>query len=64
MVALLVGWVGECYSELGNRIVIPQSNTKEFFCWDILGMLLRVNGEEQRQWCGLGMVVILAGGEG
>ena len=31
MVILLVGWVGECRSELGTRTAIPWLNTKEFF---------------------------------
>ena len=43
---ITAGWVGECCSELGTPIVIPYSDTKECFCWDILGMLLCVNGEK------------------
>ena len=30
-------WVGECCSELDTPIAIPWSDTKECFCWDILG---------------------------
>ena len=28
---ITAGWVGECCSELGTPIAIPQSDTKEFF---------------------------------
>ena len=34
------------------------------FCWDVIRMLLGVNGEKQRSWCGLEVVVISEGGEG
>ena len=30
---LLVGWVGECCSDLGTRIAISYSNTKKIFVW-------------------------------
>ena len=42
----MVDWVRECCGELGTPIAIPLSDTKEFFCWDILEMLLRVSGEK------------------
>ena len=61
---ITAGWASECCSELGSPITIPQSGTKECFCWDILGMPLGVNGEKQQSRCGLEMVVILEGGEG
>ena len=61
---ITAGWVGECCSELGTPSAIPKSDTKECFCWDILGMLLGVNGAKWRSWCGLEMVVISEGGEG
>ena len=57
-------WIGECCSEPGTPSTIPKSDTKEFFWGDILGMLLRVNGEKWRSWCGLEIAVISEGGEG
>ena len=30
MMALVVGWVGECCSGLNTRVAIPQSNTEDF----------------------------------
>ena len=43
---IAAGWAGECSSELGTPTAIPYTGTKECFCWDILGMLLGVNGEK------------------
>ena len=43
---ITAGWVGEYCSELGASITVPKSDTKQCFCWDILEMLLGVNGEK------------------
>ena len=43
---IAAGWAGECSSDLGTPTAIPYTGTKECFCWDILGMLLGVNGEK------------------
>ena len=43
---ITTGWVGEYCSELGTPITIPKSDNKQCFCWDILEMLLGVNGEK------------------
>ena len=43
----MVGGVGECCNELGTPIAIPfQSDTKDLFSWNILGMLLLINWEK------------------
>ena len=57
------GWVGECCSELGTPSTIPKSHQR-MFCWDVLGILLGVNGEKWRSWRELEVVVIPEGGEG
>ena len=43
---IMAGWVGECCSELGTPSTIPKADAKVCFCWNILGMLLGVNGEK------------------
>ena len=35
--SITAGWVGECCSELDTPVASPWSETKECFCWDILG---------------------------
>ena len=43
---ITAGWVGECCIELGTPSTSPKSDARVRFCWDILGMLLGVNGEK------------------
>ena len=44
--------------------VLFLSQTLKNFCWDVLGMLVGVNGEKWWSWCELEVVAISEGGAG
>ena len=46
LVSLLAGWVGECCRVSLVLELLFLRQTLKTFCWDILGMLLHVSGEE------------------
>ena len=57
MIALIVGWVGECCSELDIQLILLSQTLKNVFV-GIFQDAARYKWGKKRSWCGLGMVVI------
>ena len=57
MIALVVGWVGECCSEVDTQLLFLSQTLKNVFV-GIFQDAARYKWEKKRSWCGLGMVAI------